>query len=265
MFNSIKINDSWRNGTSVAGIFFVAVVLLLIPISANAQCTDWTAAGQWNLMQGTRGFGFDSVNLKLTQNGSKISGTASRKAMGVQGPVSGTLSGDNFSITITWSDGRPAVYTSKIQTTGKLQGELYYPNSGKVNDPWYSEGVLGCRTLISGGGIGTVGGGGRQSGGAPVKPGPAASSIQKIPFMAASQAYFQPSFSQTGFAVLTWDGGPDHPNAEVWVKYGNSRDRVLFLKQPKGGQQVTVQRGLMYTYALIDGRTVLGTAVVFGQ
>jgi hypothetical protein len=80
--------------------------------------------------------------------------------------------------------------------------------------------------------------------------------------LVASQAIFPAPFHPQGFVVLTWDAGPDHPNADVWVKYNNSRDKVLLIKQPKGGQQVPVQRGQIYTYVLMDGRTVLATANV---
>ena len=81
----------------------------------------------------------------------------------------------------------------------------------------------------------------------------------------ASKAFFQAPYNPVGFVILTWDGGPDHPNAEVWVKFGNSRERVLVVKQPKGGQQIQAQRGQMYTYVLMDGRTVLATTTFVAQ
>jgi hypothetical protein len=259
MFNAIKFNASHTYRKSVFGVFFFAVVMVFLSVSANAQCRDWSAAGEWRLMQGTRGFGFDAVNLRLEQKGSAISGTASRKAMGVQGPVSGTLNGDSFSIEIAWSDGRTSVYSSKVQLSGKLQGEIHHKNSGKVNDPWYSEGELACKTLTGGRPIRTAGTGPRPSGSAPVQTGQATGSLLKAPSLVASQAIFPTPYTPQGFVVLTWDAGPDHPNADVWVKYNNSRERVLLVKQPKGGQQVAVQRGQMYSYVLMDGRTVLAT------
>jgi hypothetical protein len=255
MFNAIKFNALRRNLTGMLGMFFFAAVIVILPVSANAQCGEWTAAGEWRLMQGTRGFGFDPVDLKLVQKGSTISGTASRRAMGVQGPVSGTLNGDSFSLEIAWSDGRTGVYSSKVLPSGKLQGEMFYKNSGKMNDPWFSEGELACKTLISNPSIRSSGNGTRLSGNAPVQTG---SSIIKGPALAASQAVFPTPYINTGFVVLTWDAGPDHPSADVWFKVG--RDRVLLMKQPKGGQQIVVQRGQMYEYVLMDGRTVLATA-----
>ena len=87
----------------------------------------------------------------------------------------------------------------------------------------------------------------------------------KDSFLVASRPIFSPRFATTGSVVLQWDAGPGRPNAELWVQYNNSRERTLFIKQPKGAQQVQVQRGLVYTYVLMDGRTVLATAVVVGQ
>lgn len=84
-------------------------------------------------------------------------------------------------------------------------------------------------------------------------------------FLVAGNVYFPTPNNPVGLAPLQWDAGPDHPNAEVWVKIGDSRERTIFAKQPKGGQQVQVARGLMYTYVLMDGRNVLATAVVRGQ
>ncbi len=96
------------------------------------------------------------------------------------------------------------------------------------------------------------------SGQSPVAP-------AKDSFVAASRPVFSPPFGPTGSAVLTWDAGPEHPNAELWVSYNGSRERTLFIKQPKGAQQVQVQRGLAYTYVLMDGRNVLATTTVVGQ
>ncbi len=75
----------------------------------------------------------------------------------------------------------------------------------------------------------------------------------------ASQTIYPTPYSQEGFVVLTWTAGSDHPNAELWVKYDNSREPVLFVKQPHGNQQVAVQRGRMYTYVVMDGRNVLAS------
>lgn len=83
--------------------------------------------------------------------------------------------------------------------------------------------------------------------------------------LVAGNVYFPSPYNPLGLAPLQWDAGPDHPNAEVWVKIGDSRERTIFAKQAKGSQQIQVTRGVMYTYALMDGRNVLATAIVLGQ
>jgi hypothetical protein len=87
----------------------------------------------------------------------------------------------------------------------------------------------------------------------------------KDSFVVASRAVFSPAFAPVGSAVLTWDAGPGHPNAELWVSYNGSRERTVVAKQPKGAQQAQVQRGFVYTYILMDGRNVLATTTVAGQ
>lgn len=81
----------------------------------------------------------------------------------------------------------------------------------------------------------------------------------------ASRTIFQSPYSPMGTAVVTWDAGQDHPNAELWVKYNNAGERVPLVKQPKGTQQIAIQRGLSNTYILVDGRIILATTVVVGN
>ena len=45
MFNAIKINASRRDRTTVLGVLFFAVVMVLLPISSQAQCTKWYRSG----------------------------------------------------------------------------------------------------------------------------------------------------------------------------------------------------------------------------
>jgi hypothetical protein len=72
-----------------------------------------------------------------------------------------------------------------------------------------------------------------------------------------------PSVS-TGFTVLTWDAGLDHPYAEVWVKVNNGDEQFL-VEQGKGLRQVPVERGKQYTYILTDAGKTLATVIVVGN
>ena len=80
----------------------------------------------------------------------------------------------------------------------------------------------------------------------------------KVPGIVASQVIYQFPGAPAGSVVLTWDGGPDHPYAEVWFKVNNS-DAAFLVEQGKGGRQVTVERGKSYTYILTDAGKTLAT------
>ena len=65
----------------------------------------------------------------------------------------------------------------------------------------------------------------------------------------------------TGQVVLEWDGGKDHPYAELWVKV-NDGDETFIVEQGKGARQVTVEPGKTYLYILADAGKRLATVTV---
>lgn len=75
------------------------------------------------------------------------------------------------------------------------------------------------------------------------------------PHIVATRPYFPP-YSATGFVVLTWDAGSDHPYAEVWYKVNNG-DQTFLVEQGKGSRQMTVER--FNTVILTDAGTILST------
>lgn len=260
MFNAIKFKASRRDRTSMFGVFFFAMAMVLLPISARAQCSKtWDASGEWEIRQGPVAR-TTVIRLNLQQSGSALSGTASRNVRtgSTKGKVTGDADGDNFTLGIDWLDGSGeyTTYRAMVAASGKLEGETYIGPNKRDRDTWYSEQPLTCgwRPGQSRGNLTS-----RLSASAPVQTSQATGSLLKGPSIVASQAVFPTPYVTTGFVVLTWDAGPDHPNADVWFKSG--RDRVLLMKQPKAGQQIVVQRGQMYEYVLMDGRTVLATAI----
>jgi hypothetical protein len=80
----------------------------------------------------------------------------------------------------------------------------------------------------------------------------------KAPGILASQVVFDIPFQPTGFVILTWDAGSDHPDAAVWVKINNGAPTLL-VKGMKGGSRATVERGRNYVYLLEDGGKTLAT------
>jgi hypothetical protein len=82
------------------------------------------------------------------------------------------------------------------------------------------------------------------------------------PFITASPevVLISPQHSP-GTTTLTWDGGPDHPYAEVWVKM-NDADETFIVEQGKGTRVVTVEAGKTYLFILEDAGQRLATVTV---
>ncbi len=251
---------------------FASVLGVSLPASAGAQCTSWDASGNLTILQ--RGSN-DNIGLTLEQKGMVITGTAGYDARNdthggfgrkhVQGNVDGAINGDSFSVQIFWPDNLTGVYNAKILPSGRLDGETYDKNNSKIRQTWRSEGVLKCapppinpRVVV-------------QS--TSKKPPPPIKSTGKMPksepaapkleppYIVASQAKPQHLGASTGFAVLTWDGGPDHPFAEVWVKV-NGGDETFVVEKGKDSRQVIAELGKTYLYILTDAGKTLATVGV---
>lgn len=67
-----------------------------------------------------------------------------------------------------------------------------------------------------------------------------------------------------GSTTLTWDGGSEHPYAEVWVGIDGG-DPIFVVEQGKGSRRVTVDAGKTYRYVLTDSGQDLATVTVRGQ
>src|SRR5437870_283962 len=118
MLHIVKTINSIINRTPLLFGLLFAAVLVLLPISAQAQCTNWDAGGRLNIIQR----GADStIYLGLEQKGRAITGTAGttarpdgflsslKRSDAVDGTVDGTIDGDSFSIQIFWPDGLTGV------------------------------------------------------------------------------------------------------------------------------------------------------------
>ena len=273
MFNKeVKTNIfNMQRASVICGLLFAAAFALL-PASAGAQCTNWDAGGKWWIIQ--PGLALDGITLRLEQKGRVLTGTAhtivsdGKKGGKYQdGTVDGTIDGDRFNVQIFWSNNDTGVYDGKVLPSGRLDGEGYEKRSSNIRVPWHSYGVLKCARAA-----------------APSKPFKITSKItlpkttsppsgnktptiepppppMKVPGIIASQAVFPYVGALSGFAVLTWDSGPDHPYAEVWVKV-NGGDATFVVEQGKGGRQVTVERGRAYLYILTDDGKTLATVDV---
>ena len=73
-----------------------------------------------------------------------------------------------------------------------------------------------------------------------------------------------PAGQTTGTTTLTWDAGPNHPYAEVWVTVDGGDERKI-VEQGKGSRQVQVKAGKTYLYILTDSGKRLATTTVKGK
>ena len=97
----------------------------------------------------------------------------------------------------------------------------------------------------------------RQPAGEPVMP-----PLPAPPFITANPADVVVAAGQTqGTTMLTWDGGNDHPYAEVWVKVDRA-DETFIVEQGQGTRQATIERGKTYLFILTDAGQRLATVTV---
>ena len=233
-----KITD-WSAIFSIAGkiCFLFAVAFMLSPSSVEAQCGQWDLSGDWNVVLANG----PSVSLKnLTQSLSDYQGPASASSAPVfqisgkavvleeriyfnhwEGKVFVSMQGDKFIIQITWSSPYVETLVDTFQGTigpdGKLEGQAFIQAvAGKMKLSWSSDRPMKCLYK-------TV----HRLGTKPTTP------TVIAPMITASETNLVIPSGQTRQTVLTWDGGKDHPYAEVWVKVDDG-DETFVVEQGKG-------------------------------
>jgi hypothetical protein len=256
-----KITD-WSAIFSIVGktCFLCALAFMLSPLSVQAQCGQGDISGEWNLKIGDEG-AIEST-LELTQSGMKVSGEAqlwTTPNLFEKGKVKGDVTGDKVKFYINWvnehgvrAEEFPSVYEhfeGTIGSDGKMGGQAYiFTLTGGVNVNWSSDRPMKCLYK-------TV----HRLGTKPSTPTPTTTPTTAIaPMITASQVI---PTGQTGQTVLTWDGGKDHPYAEVWVKVDDG-DETFIVEQGKGSRQVTVEPGRTYLYILSDAGKRLAAVTV---
>lgn len=65
----------------------------------------------------------------------------------------------------------------------------------------------------------------------------------------------------SGTVTLVWDGGKDHPYAEVWIRV-DQNDETFIVEQGKGTRNETVQLGKSYEFKLSDSNVLLASVRV---
>ena len=65
----------------------------------------------------------------------------------------------------------------------------------------------------------------------------------------------------SGTVNLIWDGGKDHPYAELWVRV-DQNDETKIMERGRGGYQATVELGKSYVFKLSDSNKLLASVKV---
>ena len=243
-----------------------AAVLLLLPISAWAQCANWDAGGEWKIKQ--KGSPYTN-DLKLVQKGRVITGTALtlRDTKGgifipggrdtVGGTVDGTIDGDSLSIQIFWSNNLTGVYKVKVLPSGRLDGEAWEKASPSIRQTWYSLGVLKCAAKGTTTNLFPQLQGNSPFSQSKSKSSKSAPTSKAFRGIVADQAIFPTQYERIGNVKLKWDVGADHPHVELWVKINRGPDLFVAKQGWNSSRHVMVERNHHYIYILRESGTVL--------
>jgi hypothetical protein len=259
------------------------ICLALAPLGrapAEAACQQWDVSGRWQMQQ-TNGF---TVTVNLVQKGTKILGRATTSTAGTH-DVRGNVHGDDLYLDVTWSLETRGIYRGKIGSSGRIEGTTYDKENPGSRAKWFSTTPMRCADVsptpppIASTGVvtgrpkpsGAIAGKDRDptapwSTATPAGPTPAttprAGDLRRVPGIVANvNPVIIPAGQTQGTTTLMWDGGKDHPYAEVWVKVDDGADTFV-VEQGKGSRTVTVERGKRYLYILTDSGQRLATTTV---
>lgn len=273
----------------VIGGLWSTLFLALLPPSVEARCPQgWDVGSEWTFQQD----GPLIVSVKLRQDGVAVSGTATftgttKKEEGglfgsfgekglIHGTVDGTVQGDQFDVKIYWSNKTVGIYEGTIRPSGRIEGKGWEQSSRGTKVKWHSTGVMNCvdekvvvpnnptpKPISNSGKVPAtppppkpIG----KTGKAKTQSSPAAPTITVRPVLLTI-----PDGQAEGTVTLTWDGGPDHPDARPWLKAGGSGEEVMVADQAKGTRPVRVERDKNHLFILKDSGQQLAKAVVISK
>jgi hypothetical protein len=234
--------------------YFLFFLLMVLPASVAAQCGQRDVSGRWAI---TFGEGSTSLLMDIKQSGNAISGMARTELsnnfdFAYGDNLKGQVTGDTIDFNIrrdspkyTVNESFQGVFGQDGRITGKA---LIVAFDANIKVTWSSDRPMRCLYKpITKLGVKHTDPGGAQAG---------------VPFIVASPNNIRLAFGQTtGVTNIIWDGGPDHPYAEVWLKVDNA-DETKVLEQGKGTIPVQIAAGRTYKYILTDAGTTLATVTV---
>jgi hypothetical protein len=201
--------------------------------------------------------GSTRLHLTIKQSGNVITGKAQTEVSNNYdfqdgANIKGEVSGDQIEFSIERENSKyklTEIFHGAFDEDGRISGKvLLVAFDGNVNVPWRSDRAMKClyKPVTK---LGT-----KHSDPAPAQTG--------APYIVAVPNNIRLPFGQTAaVSNITWDAGPDHPYAEVWVKV-DGRDETKVLEKGKGTLPVQIIAGSTYVYILTDDGTTLATVTV---
>ncbi len=132
-----KIHRRWfRAGL---GALLLVSLTALLPFPVQAQCEQWDVSGDWEIVQsnGSR------VQMVLSVNGTAVTGYARDVQDAPRIPVTGTMVGNKFNVTVYWKGGNVGVYRGTVDAGGGMKGTTRDKASG-ARATWYSNRSMIC-------------------------------------------------------------------------------------------------------------------------
>jgi hypothetical protein len=244
---------------ALSGAVFAALCALS-PSRAQAQCAQWSAEGQRNIKQNNG----VSIAADVRQDKMSLKGTAgyvTNLGKYLKGTIHGVIQNNNCNFVILWESGDRSSYEGKIASDGRAEGLQYSVKNPSAKFHWYFTSPLQCAgatAAVTPRPIKTIGKGVGPSTAAVPPP----VTQTNVPGIAANPTTVSiPAGQSEGTATLTWDAGPAHPYAEVWVQVDGG-DAQFVVERAKGTRSVTVQRGQTYRYTLSDSGAQLASVTI---
>jgi|ERR1043166_1612167 hypothetical protein len=224
------------------GCILIASALVLSGSPAQAGCNAWDVGGNWFPQGG------DDWSFHLTQKSGVITGSATRGPQSTK--VTGTVTGSAFYLHLV---SKGLELRGEIAADGKIHGVMHDLSNPNKKLVFSSSRAMKCAEILS------------TAPAPPPKPVVTGPPPKATPKISASPAVVTiPAGQADGATTLTWDGGPEHPYAEVWVAV-NGQDPTFVVEQGKGTRTVTVERGKNYLFILTDSGQQLAKAAVISK
>ena len=257
------------------GVMVVAIAWAfgLLPSTTNAQCAQWDVSGQWDAKLSTGA----AVRFNVKQSGNDVSATASYVGLAGGGvDAHNKVTGNKFGFVLVWdahdtiTGGHTEWYVGTIAPDGTVTGTARVFGYLSKDTTWTASRPMRCAQRIV-----TTGHPGPASTTTPPKtikvtghpradptPPPATpATVATAPRITALPNNINLRGQPQGTTKIIWDGGKDHPYAEVWVKVDAADERKV-IEKGQGSLQVTVEKGKTYIYNLEDSGVTLATVTV---